>query len=121
MSGNTESSSVGQSASDLDEKNILPNNGPTPSPESEKDSIGKKDGSVSVHSEPSSEAPSANVFSDPEVAAHWKAVYEKSRYECRAVFDPEFTWTPEEEKKLVWKLDWHGKPHIEKKSTFIKQ
>lgn len=47
-----------------------------------------------------------NPFSDPAVAAHWKAVYEKSHYECRHVFDPELTWTEEEERKLVRKLDW---------------
>lgn len=47
-----------------------------------------------------------NPFSDPAVAAHWRDVYEKSRYECRHVFDPEMTWTEEEEKKLVRKIDW---------------
>ena len=47
-----------------------------------------------------------NPFSDPATAAHWRDVYEKSRYECRHVFDPEMTWTEEEEKRLVRKIDW---------------
>ncbi|KAF4635269.1 hypothetical protein G7Y89_g2829 [Cudoniella acicularis] len=48
-----------------------------------------------------------NPFLDPDVADHWRAVYEKSDYECRHEFDPDFTWTEEEEKKLVRRLDWH--------------
>jgi hypothetical protein len=48
-----------------------------------------------------------NPFLDPDVAERWATVYEKARYECRGQFDPYFTWTEEEEKKLVWKLDWH--------------
>jgi hypothetical protein len=35
-------------------------------------------------------------------------VYEKAQYECRHVLDADLTWTKEEEKKLVRKLDWHG-------------
>jgi hypothetical protein len=49
-----------------------------------------------------------NPFLDPDVAAHWRAVYEKSQYECRSQFDPRFTWTEEEEKMLVKRLDWRG-------------
>lgn len=47
-----------------------------------------------------------NPFLDPDVATHWTTVYEKSQYECRHVFDPSFTWTREEEKRLVRRLDW---------------
>lgn len=47
-----------------------------------------------------------NVFKDPAVAQHWREVYEKSTYECRHVFDPSLTWSEEEEKRLVRKLDW---------------
>jgi len=47
-----------------------------------------------------------NPFLDPDVAEHWIEVYEKAEYECRHVFDPSFTWTEEEEKKLVRRLDW---------------
>jgi hypothetical protein len=53
------------------------------------------------------EAIRKNPFLDPDVADHWSTVYEKSKYECRAQFDPGFTWTEEEEKKLVRRLDWH--------------
>lgn len=47
-----------------------------------------------------------NPFLDLDVAEHWSTVYEKAEYECRHVFDPSFTWTEEEEKKLVRRLDW---------------
>jgi len=48
-----------------------------------------------------------NPFADPDVAEYWRSVYEKSQYECRAVFDPTLEWTAAEEKKLIRKLDWH--------------
>ncbi len=46
-----------------------------------------------------------HVFSDPAVASHWRAVFEKAGYENRHRFDPSFKWTAEEEKKLVRKID----------------
>lgn len=48
-----------------------------------------------------------NPFLDPKVADHYRSVYENAQYECRHVFDPELEWTPQEEKKIVRKLDWH--------------
>lgn len=47
-----------------------------------------------------------NPFLDPEAAEYWRTVYEKAQYECRHVFDPSLTWTAEEEKAIVRKLDW---------------
>ncbi|CAK7237874.1 hypothetical protein SBRCBS47491_010185 [Sporothrix bragantina] len=47
-----------------------------------------------------------NPFADPEIAEYWRGVYENANYECRHVFDPSFTWSEEEERKLVRKLDW---------------
>ncbi|KAI0126961.1 major facilitator superfamily domain-containing protein [Xylariales sp. AK1849] len=47
-----------------------------------------------------------NPFSDPETAARWTKAYEDATYECRHVFDPHLTWTQEEEKRIVRKLDW---------------
>ncbi|KAE8450078.1 hypothetical protein EG329_006859 [Mollisiaceae sp. DMI_Dod_QoI] len=47
-----------------------------------------------------------NPFLDPDVAEHWSAVYEMSRYECRHEFDPSFTWSEAEEKAIVRRLDW---------------
>ncbi|RBR19647.1 hypothetical protein FVER53590_09756 [Fusarium verticillioides] len=44
-------------------------------------------------------------FSDPEVADRWRKVYENAQYENRHRFDPNFTWTAQEEKKLVRKID----------------
>ena len=58
------------------------------------------------NSDEDGEAFRKNPFLDPDVAEHWANVYEKSQYECRAQFDPAFTWTEEEEKKLVRRLDW---------------
>src|SRR4051812_30640763 len=46
-----------------------------------------------------------HIFKDPSVANHWRGVYEKAKYENRHRFDPDFTWTAEEEKKLVRKID----------------
>ncbi|PLB54097.1 putative MFS transporter [Aspergillus steynii IBT 23096] len=71
------------------------------------DSLPNKDGvRTETHSRDSS-ADADNPFADPEVAARYALLYEKAQYECRHVFDPTMTWTPEEEKALVRKLDWH--------------
>ncbi|KAE8328447.1 major facilitator superfamily domain-containing protein [Aspergillus sergii] len=45
-----------------------------------------------------------HIFDDSDAAEYWANVYEKAQYEGRHRFDPSFTWTPEEEKKLVRKL-----------------
>lgn len=50
-------------------------------------------------------APDQHVFSDPVVAEHWLAIYEKANYENRHRFDPTFAWSAEEERKLVRKID----------------
>jgi hypothetical protein len=47
-----------------------------------------------------------NPFLDPAVAAHWRQVYEDAQYECRHAFDATLTWTEEEEKRVIRKLDW---------------
>ncbi|KAG7421925.1 hypothetical protein ACKAV7_000235 [Fusarium commune] len=44
-------------------------------------------------------------FSDPEIADRWRKVYENAQYENRHRFDPSFTWTAQEEKRLVRKID----------------
>ncbi|KAM0548122.1 hypothetical protein ACHAPJ_010043 [Fusarium lateritium] len=54
----------------------------------------------------SDESASSSVehpFSDPDVADRWRKVYENAKYENRHRFDPNFTWTAQEEKKLVRK------------------
>lgn len=63
--------------------------------------------SSGLDEENGSSTSSNNVFSDPKVLAYYKDVYEKSKYECRHVLDPNLEWTAEEERKLVRKLDWH--------------
>ncbi|KAL5337601.1 major facilitator superfamily domain-containing protein [Aspergillus crustosus] len=47
-----------------------------------------------------------NPFADPEVAERYAVVYEKAQYECRHVFEPKLTWTREEERDIVRKIDW---------------
>jgi hypothetical protein len=46
-----------------------------------------------------------HIFSDPSTAEYWRGVYEKAGYENRHRFDPTFTWTAQEERKLVRKID----------------
>lgn len=48
-----------------------------------------------------------HVFQDPQVAAYYRDLYDKSNYECRHLFDPELTWTEEEDRKIVRKNDWY--------------
>jgi hypothetical protein len=43
-------------------------------------------------------------FSDRVTAQYWREVYEKAEYEGRHRFDPDYTWTAEEERKLVRKV-----------------
>jgi hypothetical protein len=62
---------------------------------------------VVISSQESDASLSTNIFADPEVRAYYVDVYEKAQYECRHVFDADLNWTPEEEKKIVRKLDWH--------------
>lgn len=46
-----------------------------------------------------------HVFTDPSVADYYRALYEKSKYECRHLFDPTFTWTKQEDRAVVRKND----------------
>lgn len=63
-----------------------------------------KDG-VIFSSNDSDDSLAGNIFADPEVAAYYKRVYEEAKYECRHAFDPHATWTEEEEKQIIRKLD----------------
>jgi hypothetical protein len=45
-----------------------------------------------------------HIFSDPARAAYWRELYEKSKYEGRARFDPALTWTAETERRLKMKV-----------------
>jgi hypothetical protein len=56
---------------------------------------------------PGEDAIRDNPFLNPDIATHFATVYEASKYECRHVFDPHLTWTKEEERKVIWKVDWH--------------
>lgn len=47
---------------------------------------------------------SNHVFSDSGVADYWRKVYEDAQYEGRHRFDPEITWSADEEKKLKRKV-----------------
>ncbi|KAI0506506.1 major facilitator superfamily domain-containing protein [Xylaria bambusicola] len=46
-----------------------------------------------------------NPFSDPDVAERYRQIYEQARYEGRHRFDPQLTWTLEEERRLVRRID----------------
>ncbi len=65
-----------------------------------------------------------HIFSDPKVAAYWAGVYEKATYEGRHRFDPTFTWSATEEKRVRRKVrvtdDSHNYYHAEvfQRSTF---
>lgn len=63
------------------------------------------DGTVVITKNLESEEYNKNPFLDPELAQFYRDLYEKSQYECRHHFDPEFTWEEEEEKKLLWRLE----------------
>jgi len=56
----------------------------------------KEDGDYGSHGD--------HIFSNPEVAAHWAAVYEKAKYEGRHRFDPLFTWSAAEERAVRRKV-----------------
>lgn len=43
-------------------------------------------------------------FADRVTAQYWREVYDKAEYEGRHRFDPNYTWTAEEERKLVRKV-----------------
>jgi hypothetical protein len=43
---------------------------------------------------------SSHPFTDPKVAAYWRGIYERAKYEGRHRFDPSLTWTATEEKRL---------------------
>lgn len=43
-------------------------------------------------------------FSDRVTAQYWREVYEKAEYEGRHRLDPNYTWTADEERKLVRKV-----------------
>jgi hypothetical protein len=73
----------------------------------EKGHVVTKDG-VLISTNESDSIVNSNPFSDPEIKAYYVNLYEKSQYECRHVFDADLTWTEDEEKKLVRKLDWRG-------------
>jgi hypothetical protein len=66
-----------------------------------------KDG-VAISTQESDASLATNIFQDPEVKAYYLDVYEKAKYECRHVFDADITWSKEEERKLVRKLDLRG-------------
>lgn len=70
-------------------------------------SLIKKDKEVtSVISVSSTETYVDNPFAEPKVAEYYRNLYEKTLYECRSAFDPDFNWEPEEEKQLIKKLDY---------------
>lgn len=61
---------------------------------------------VSVQSSTSDlESPSTNPFEDRDIAERWRKIYQSSGYEGLPKYDPDFSWSKDEEKKLVRKID----------------
>jgi hypothetical protein len=73
----------------------------------ENGNIVTKDGVV-VSTEEADTSLAGNIFQDPEVRAFYVKMYEDCEYECRHVFDGDLTWSKEEEKALVRKIDFRG-------------
>ncbi|QLQ78669.1 hypothetical protein HG537_0B00160 [Torulaspora globosa] len=48
-----------------------------------------------------------HVFTNPQQAKYYRDLYESTDYECRHLFDPDMTWTEEEERSVVKKNDWY--------------
>lgn len=74
-------------------------------------SVDTKDNLISRVADPENSAGSKaynHVFQDPAVAEYWQGLYEETKYESRHLIDPKLTWTPEEEKKVIWKADIHA-------------
>lgn len=46
-----------------------------------------------------------NPFLNEAFREKYANLYEESKYECRAKFDPYFKWTKQQQRKLTWKLD----------------
>lgn len=45
-----------------------------------------------------------HVFAEERTAIHWRSIYEKASYEGAHRFDPSYTWTAQEERKLLRKV-----------------
>ncbi|SCU92311.1 LADA_0F15764g1_1 [Lachancea dasiensis] len=71
------------------------------------DSMEKQELPIDIESVSTDSGGEDNVFNDPNIASYYSTVYEKSQYECRHLFDPEFTWSKQEEKRVVRKNDWY--------------
>ncbi|CCG24984.1 hypothetical protein CORT_0G03060 [Candida orthopsilosis Co 90-125] len=61
---------------------------------------------TSIESSGESDQFKENPFLDPQVEEYYRDLYTKSGYESYSAFDPTFEWTEEEEKKVIWKLNW---------------
>lgn len=59
---------------------------------------------ISDKSRPSYGSYDDHPFSDRVTAQYWREVYDTAEYEGRHRFDPNYTWTADEEKKLVRKV-----------------
>ncbi|CAI2034650.1 hypothetical protein SEUBUCD646_0I00150 [Saccharomyces eubayanus] len=57
----------------------------------------------SLTSDPESQL--QNPFEDFDEAKRWRKVYESSGYEGLSKFDPEFSWSKDEERRVVRKID----------------
>lgn len=69
-----------------------------------KETVRERSATSSENGNESSGSTDDHIFADPGVADYWRKVYEKAQYENRHRFDPTYTWSAEEEGKLVRKV-----------------
>ncbi|KHC56889.1 hypothetical protein MGE_05113 [Candida albicans P75010] len=72
-------------------------------------SLKKQDNKVITYTESNSSLESdelsKNPFLDPKVEEYYRDLYEDSNYESYRAFDPQFTWSKEEENKVIKKIN----------------
>lgn len=72
-------------------------------------SLKKQDNKIITYTESNSSLESdeisKNPFLDPKVEEYYRDLYEDSNYESYRAFDPQFTWSKEEENKVIKKIN----------------
>jgi hypothetical protein len=62
---------------------------------------------ISHNSRPSHGSYEDHPFKDAATAQYWRDIYKNAEYEGLHQFDPSYTWTAAEEKRLVRKASGH--------------
>ncbi|AAS54725.2 AGR235Wp [Eremothecium gossypii ATCC 10895] len=75
--------------------------------ENEKEPVSTKEATEPCSDLDAIKSHEVHAFSDPAIAEYYRREYDKVQYECRQFFDPTLTWTKEEERQVLRKLDIH--------------